>query len=238
MTEAEWLACRNPKSILRGVGKKWTSRKEQLFLPGVGRLLWEQLTDPMRQMFELYERFADGEVEYAAYREKQTRVMDHLGRSSFRDMTDGSFEASVALMVEAAISYDPTNGRRAALEWGEQAFVLAAPECLRPQARQEFNARVCDLLRELFPPLNREYIVQPDFVGGGLLLPDGTTFQVPEVAKSLALGVQHDQAFDRLPILADALEDANCPDRPLLDHLRHGTNHRRGCWALDLVLRR
>lgn len=238
MTEAEWLACRKPKALLRVVSRKWTSRKEQHFLPGVGRLLWEHLTDLMRQMFVLHERLADGEVDYTAYCEQLARVMDLVGRSSHRQGTDGSFEAAVMLMIEAAASYDPANGRRATLEWGEQAYVLAAPECLRPQARHEFQAHICDLLRELFPPPDSTYVVQPDFVGGGLLLPDGSTFHVPEVAHILAAGVQRDQAFDRLPILADALEDAGCPDRPLLDHLRHGTNHRRGCWALDLLLGR
>ena len=59
-----------------------------------------------------------------------------------------------------------------------------------------------------------------------------------ESVRQLAAGIQQDQAFDRLPILADALEDANCTDRPLLDHLRHGTNHRRGCWGFDLVMGR
>jgi hypothetical protein len=54
----------------------------------------------------------------------------------------------------------------------------------------------------------------------------------------LALGViiYAERAFDRLPILADALEDAGCTDTTILDHLRGPGPHSRGCFALDLVL--
>src|SRR5262249_5305532 len=40
----------------------------------------------------------------------------------------------------------------------------------------------------------------------------------------------------RLSAVADALEDAGCPDADLLGHLRSPGPHIRGCWALDLVL--
>ena len=41
---------------------------------------------------------------------------------------------------------------------------------------------------------------------------------------------------DRLPLLADALEDAGCNDAELLVHLRSPGPHVRGCCAVDLVL--
>jgi hypothetical protein len=41
---------------------------------------------------------------------------------------------------------------------------------------------------------------------------------------------------DRLPILADALEDAGRDHADLLAHC-HGTGpHARGCWVVDLVV--
>jgi hypothetical protein len=40
----------------------------------------------------------------------------------------------------------------------------------------------------------------------------------------------------RLAILADALEDAGCANADILDHLRGGGEHVRGCWPVDLVL--
>lgn len=59
---------------------------------------------------------------------------------------------------------------------------------------------------------------------------------VTSTVRSLAHGIYIDRAFDRLPILADALQDAGCESPDLLDHLRGPGPHVKGCWALDLVL--
>jgi hypothetical protein len=40
----------------------------------------------------------------------------------------------------------------------------------------------------------------------------------------------------RLAVLADALEDAGCTDRAILDHLRGTGPHVRGCWVIDALL--
>jgi hypothetical protein len=54
---------------------------------------------------------------------------------------------------------------------------------------------------------------------------------------ALSRGIEQDLAFDRMPILADALQDAGCDCDDLLNHLRDtNATHVRGCWALDLVL--
>jgi hypothetical protein len=53
---------------------------------------------------------------------------------------------------------------------------------------------------------------------------------------SLAQAIYDDRAFDRLPILADALEDAGCTDQDILAHCRGGGEHVRGCWVVDLLL--
>ena len=52
----------------------------------------------------------------------------------------------------------------------------------------------------------------------------------------IARAVHEDGSFDQLPILADALEEADCRDAELLAHLRSAGPHVRGCWALDVVL--
>lgn len=59
-----------------------------------------------------------------------------------------------------------------------------------------------------------------------------------ETALALAAGIDADRAFDRTPILADAVEEAGCDERPMLDHLRGPGPHARGCWVLDLILTR
>jgi hypothetical protein len=52
----------------------------------------------------------------------------------------------------------------------------------------------------------------------------------------LARGIYRDRAFDRMPILSDALMDAGCADKEMLAHCRAKTPHVRGCWVLDLIL--
>jgi len=58
-----------------------------------------------------------------------------------------------------------------------------------------------------------------------------------ETVLLLARGIAADLAFDRLPILADALEDAGCDNFALLHHLRSDEPHRVECWALRRLLR-
>lgn len=62
---------------------------------------------------------------------------------------------------------------------------------------------------------------------------------------ALAKGIYEERAFDRMPILADALLDADCDEEAILRHLR-GTEkgvpeqpvHIRGCWVIEMALNR
>ncbi len=60
----------------------------------------------------------------------------------------------------------------------------------------------------------------------------------PAELRALAEAVYEERAFDRLPILADALEDAGCSDSAVLNHCRQPGVHVRGCWVVDLLLGR
>jgi hypothetical protein len=53
---------------------------------------------------------------------------------------------------------------------------------------------------------------------------------------SLATAIYDERAFDRMPILADALEEAGCTIADVLNHCRQQGEHVRGCWVVDLVL--
>jgi hypothetical protein len=57
-----------------------------------------------------------------------------------------------------------------------------------------------------------------------------------ETSVALAAGIYEERAFDRLPILADALEEAGCDHPDVLSHLRGPGPHARGCWVVDGVL--
>jgi hypothetical protein len=53
---------------------------------------------------------------------------------------------------------------------------------------------------------------------------------------ALANGIYDQKAFDRMPILADALQDAGCDNEEILNHCRQPSEHVRGCWVVDLLL--
>jgi hypothetical protein len=52
----------------------------------------------------------------------------------------------------------------------------------------------------------------------------------------LARSIAEQGAFDRLPILADALEEAGCEDTLMLAHCRECPDHAPRCWAVDWIL--
>ncbi len=95
------------------------------------------------------------------------------------------------------------------------------------QRTDEVNARACNLVREVFGNPFRPPGIDPAW----LTWNHGA---VRHIAESIAATGD----FTDLPILGDALEDAGCCHEELLQHLRSGTAHAPGCWALDAVLGR
>ncbi len=79
-------------------------------------------------------------------------------------------------------------------------------------------------------PLTADILGDPDF--SMALEPAWRT----DTVMALARVIYEQRQFGDMPILADALEEAGCTNRDLLDHCRDGLEHYRGCWALDLVL--
>lgn len=58
------------------------------------------------------------------------------------------------------------------------------------------------------------------------------------VSWDIAHTIYANQAFDDLPVLADALEEIGWSDPSILKHCREPTAHARGCWVVDLILGR
>ena len=83
----------------------------------------------------------------------------------------------------------------------------------------------CCMLRCIFGNPFRPVTINPAW----LTWNDGTVQKV-------AQGIYVERAFDRLPILADALEEAGCTSQEILNHCRQPGEHVRGCWVVDLVL--
>jgi len=67
--------------------------------------------------------------------------------------------------------------------------------------------------------------------------PDGDWWpRRDSTAWRIAQGIREDRAFERLPILADALEEAGCNNAAILEHCRAPGKHGRCCWVVDLLL--
>jgi hypothetical protein len=102
-------------------------------------------------------------------------------------------------------------------------------------------------LKKVYAALLRDVVGHPSRGGRGRQLAPGAknpkrgAFFRPAWRTSdvllLAQGVYTERAFDRMPILADALQDAGCDNAAILTHCRDTSlTHVRGCWVLDLVL--
>ena len=53
---------------------------------------------------------------------------------------------------------------------------------------------------------------------------------------SLARSIDEHRSFERMPVLAQALEAAGCDDCDALSHCRTHGDHVRGCWVVDEIL--
>jgi hypothetical protein len=79
-----------------------------------------------------------------------------------------------------------------------------------------------DFLRDIFGNPFRPVTVSP-------------SWQTANVV-ALAQAIYDERAFERMPILGDALEDAGCTSAEILAHCRGPGPHVRGCWVVDLLL--
>jgi hypothetical protein len=81
------------------------------------------------------------------------------------------------------------------------------------------------LIEDIFGNPFRPTFIDPNWLAWN----DGTVVK-------LAKTIYDNRRWEVMPILADALEDAMCTDRDILDHCRGPGPHVRGCWVVDLIL--
>ncbi len=104
-----------------------------------------------------------------------------------------------------------------------RAAALTADFPLRFRAIQRTGDMLqANLLRDLFGNPFQSLVLEP-------------RWQTSDV-QAVARGIYDDRAFERMPILADALMDAGCEHETIIGHCRQSGGHIRGCWVLDLVL--
>jgi hypothetical protein len=220
MSEAEWLTCDDPHEMLLFLWTRFTQRKRRLFACSCCRRIWPLFKDERsRAAVEFVERRADGQ-------RTSLRVKDVLAAAQAavsEANTPGSrYAASAAadlippsLMITARCAV-----------WARRAAAAAAKKPDPYQGCGQEAIAQAAILRDLFGPLPyRSIPVAPVWLtshGGA--------------GRRIARGIYSERTFDRLPILADALEDARCDNAELLGHLRGPGPHVRGCWAVDLLL--
>jgi hypothetical protein len=85
----------------------------------------------------------------------------------------------------------------------------------------------CDLLREILGNPLRSMIIERAWLRWN-----------GECVTKIAQGIYERSDFSRMPILADALEEAGCDQPEILAHCRGPDCHVKGCWVLDLLLGR
>jgi hypothetical protein len=219
MTEARWLAGKNPFAMLQFLdgwweGEEWAKageRKMRLFACGCCRLCSELLTDERcSDAIELSERFADG----TATRDQLKAAARAVQRFTRGDTRKWNRER----WAHAAAAYAAQIGFR-----GRMILIIAcATEALEDPSRPTVTPPYVPLLRCIFGNPFRPLAFSPRWR--------------TDTAIALAKQVYESREFGAMPILADALQDAGCEDADILGHCRGPGPHVRGCWVVDLVL--
>jgi hypothetical protein len=188
-------------------------RQLRLFACACCRRVWPLLGDlRSRHAVEVSERYADG---LATLRDLSLAegAADAAARGAAREGRSAPAAALAVLLSQRDANLDPW------LIAGAAATALAGS---RADAGKAEMAAQAEALRDIF---GNPFHAVP-------LVPGWRT---PDVL-TLASAVYDRGAFDRMPILSDALEEAGCASTALLDHCRGPGPHVRGCWLLDLLL--
>jgi hypothetical protein len=227
-TEEEWTNCEFIRPLIRLIDAAQAGeRKPWLFTAAcVRRVMGTPHIGEHRELAERLEQLGDG---------SSTATEAHRVAAALRDIRLRCTDVMGGWYWQASIDYsEEPETEPYRIAWGTaEAAIIAAGRQTRiraglPDDRPEEadwaaeERGICDLIRCVFGnplrPLPRE-------------LPWAT----PTVI-AVARSIYEDRAFDRLPILADALEDAGCADEQSLIHCRNSGLHSRGCWVVDAML--
>jgi hypothetical protein len=267
VTEAEWLACTDLELMLEVAFDRASPRKRRLFACACLRRFRRLLRDPRaRAAVEVAEQFADGRagpqdlaLAWHAVRRAQESVregspMDHVLDAAEWLVDDralpGGRNAVWSLLLDVVREEGSAASRAAFLDsllklstrslgpWLPWHQVRAPASDVEEAERQAGDAyrKIVTAEREAQAALLREILGPipscPPAVAHSVLAWNDAC-----VVK-LAGAVYDGLVWDRLPVLADALEEAGCTDAAILNHCRESGEHVRGCWVLDLIMDR
>jgi hypothetical protein len=210
--EDEWRNCQFVEHViayLKAVKAYPSPRKRRLLACAVCRLSWEDLDDNCRQALQVAERYADG---LAGEGEREAASENALGHAQKLRGPVVTPQQRWAWRLYEVL----------APKLGLNRDLLRPPSLLWPQPEEE-----CALFREVVGDPFRTIALDPQWRewNGGTVT-------------KLAEAIYQEWAFEWMPILADALEDAGCTVAEVLDHCRGRVEHVRGCWVVDWVLGR
>ena len=255
MSEDDWLASRHGREMLdfvqtatTPIRTRWLGwREARRFVVGerkvrlVGVACCERVADlvpliEIRNLIAVARRQAEdgagtGErleaIEQAALRLSEHRID---GERVFHDSKASSYLAVVAIGQLFLRGSDPGNE---VLDLAARARAIAVAarnpsavyERRLHQALVAEQAHQADLVREVIGNPFR-----PESIDVAWLTAND------RAVTRIAEGIVQGGTLGDLPILADALEDAGCTSRAILDHCRAPGPHGAGCWVLDFLL--
>ncbi len=229
MNEQEWLDSTDPMAMLEFLRHKASERKLRLFGCACCRHVWPMFRGQTRDCNAVIvaERYADGLATLAQLKFARKRTSSCERRTTTVDAFDAAYDASFdASHAVRYLTYAPDEGWRLVHNedgrYVDSGYTDAANRLVAQQKQGQAK-----LLRDIFGNPFRLSVLHPDCIAWG----DST---VSKVARS----IYDAHAFEQLPILADALEEAGCTEQAILDHCRGPGPHVRGCWVIDLILGR
>lgn len=198
--------------MLDFLGNRRGARKDQLFAVACCQQIHNLLTHTGCQAIAVAERFADGGLAPEAL---------HAARSQIERPKEQSRHFASVAAKAACGSFDRDHAAHAAIFAAHAASVHAQ---VRSQDGTGQAAKVSQaaLARCIFGNPYRPVVFDPLWRTESVVV--------------LASSIYADCAFNRLPVLADALEDAGCASDDILTHLRGPGPHVRGCWVVDRLL--
>jgi hypothetical protein len=217
MKKAEWLKSSEPGEMLRYLQRSTrvrpSVRKLCLFsFACCGRLPVVRSDELARRAIEVAESFVEGVGERSELLAADRQMDAHWQSSTLQRSAE---LLPVLLAVRLAI--------------GREAFPMSSARVIAGNAaqwaRRDEPKKQSQLLRGVLGDPFRPSRVEASWLRWN----DGT---IPRIAQ----GIYEQRAFDRLPILHDALLDAGCDDEDILAHCRGAGPHVRGCWVIDLIL--
>ena len=244
MIEAEWLASSSPEPMLEFVRQTVSDRKVRLFAVACCRRVWSSLEhEEFRDAVLKAESFADGLVDKAEMVQAHQKAV-----VIFRDLHDGKDNGpGAALTASGVVGPRKTVFQRIAdaLDdpWWEDEFdkgdrlapaLVTARSAARAAAHLQGFRNVLDSPATILEQREQAALMRCLF--GNPFRPISRFDWATSEVRALADSMYTERAFDRMPLLGDALSAAGCTNSSMIEHCRLGGEHARGCWVLDTVL--